>query len=316
MARRRIIQTAHGTRPEAFGPAEWGLLASVALMWGSSFLWIAIGLESLRPALITLVRIALGAGALSLVRRSWTPVAREDWPRVALLALLWMAVPLLLFPIAQDLGVASSTAGMINGAVPLFSAVFAALLLRRMPGQIQVVGLLVGFGGVALVSLSAAEGGSASALGTVLALLATVTYGLAANVIVPLQQRYGAIPVIFRAQLVALVVVLPFGLAAVPGSRWAWSGAVAMVLLGVFGTGVAYIASSTLLGRAGPTRGAVQVYFIPVVALALGVWFRDEAVVPIALVGIALVLAGAWLTSRRERRVDGASAAPVQRPDP
>ena len=316
MARPRVLTTAPGTRAEAFGPAEWGLLASVALMWGSSFLWIAVGLETFRPGLITMARIVLGAAALALIRRSRGRVAREDWPRIVLLALVWTAIPLLLFPIAQDLGVASSTAGMINGAVPLFSAVFAAILLRKLPGPVQIVGLLIGFGGVILISLAAAGDSTGSALGTVLALVATLLYGVAANITVPLQQRYGALPVIFRAQLVALVLVLPFGIAAIPGSRWSWSGAVAMVVLGVFGTGLAYIASSTLLGRAGPTRGTVQIYFIPIVALFLGVAFRDEAVEPVALAGIVLVLVGAWLTSRRERRVEAGSIAPVGRPDP
>jgi drug/metabolite transporter (DMT)-like permease len=314
--RSRVLTTAPGTRPEAFGPAEWGLLASVALMWGSSFLWIAIGLEAFRPGLITLVRIVLGAAAIGILRRSRDPVAREDWPRIVLLALVWTAIPLLLFPIAQDLGVASSTAGMINGAVPLFTAVFAAILLRRAPGRVQIGGLVVGFAGVVMISVPAAGDSSGSALGTALALLATVLYGIAANITVPLQQRYGALPVIFRAQLVALVVVLPFGLAALPGSRWSWASALAMVVLGVFGTGLAYVASSTLLGRAGPTRGAVSIYFIPVVALVLGVTLRDEEVSPIALVGIALVLVGAWLTSRRELRVDAPAPTPVERPNP
>jgi drug/metabolite transporter (DMT)-like permease len=314
--RSRVLTTAPGTRPEAFGPTEWALLASVALMWGSSFLWIAIGLEAFRPGLITVVRIALGAVALGVLRRSRAPVAREDWPRVVLLAFVWTAIPLLLFPIAQDLGVSSSAAGMINGAVPLFSAVFAAVLLRRLPGPVQAVGLLVGFAGVVLISVAAAGGSTSSALGTGLALLATVLYGVAANIIVPLQQRYGALPVIFRAQLVALVAVLPFGVAAVPASRWSWASAVAMGALGVFGTGLAYLASSTLLGRAGSTRGSVQIYFIPIVALILGLVFRDESVALVALVGIALVLVGAWLTSRRERRVEASAPAPVERPRP
>ncbi len=316
MGRGRVLSTAHGTRPEAFGPAEWGLLSAVALMWGSSFLWIDIGLDAFRPPLIALARILLGALALVFVRRSRRPVAREDWPRIVLLALVWTAIPLLLFPIAQDLGVSSSSAGMINGAVPLFAALFASILLRRLPGRLQAIGLLVGFAGVVLVSLPSAGGSSGTALGTGLALLATVLYGVAANITVPLQQRYGALPVIVRAQLVALVLVLPFGLAAVPGSRWSWPSALAMVVLGVFGTGLAYIASSTLLGRAGPTRGTVQIYFIPVVALILGVAFRGEHVSTPALVGVALVLLGAYLTSRRERHVDVATAAPVGSPDP
>jgi drug/metabolite transporter (DMT)-like permease len=316
MARARVLTTAQGTRPEAFGPAEWGLLSAVALMWGSSFLWIDIGLEAFRPPVIAVARIVMGALALGFIRRSRASVAREDWPRVVLLAFVWTAIPLLLFPIAQDLGVASSSAGMINGAMPLFAALFASIFLRRLPGPLQAVGLLVGFAGVVLVSLPSAGGSGGTALGTALALIATVLYGLAANIMVPLQQKYGALPVIVRAQLVALAAVLPFGIATVPGSRWAWSSALAMVALGVFGTGLAYVASSTLLGRAGPTRGSVQIYFIPVVALVLGVVFLDEEVAAMALAGVALIIVGAYLTSRRERQVDAGTPAPVEELEP
>jgi drug/metabolite transporter (DMT)-like permease len=311
MARGRVLSTAHGTRPEAFGPTEWGLLAAVALMWGSSFLWIDIGLEAFRPPVIAAARIVLGALALGFIRRSRRPVAREDWPRVVLLAFVWTAIPLLLFPIAQDLGVASSSAGMINGAMPLFAALFASIFLRRLPGPLQAVGLAVGFAGVVLVSLASAGGTGGTVLGTALALTATVLYGLAANIMVPLQQRYGALPVIVRAQLVALAAVLPFGIAALPASRWAWPSALAMVVLGVFGTGLAYVASSTLLGRAGPTRGSVQIYFIPAVALVLGVAFLDEEVTAMAMVGVALIIVGAYLTSRRERPAEEVAPEPV-----
>ncbi|MGH2661933.1 MAG: DMT family transporter [Actinomycetota bacterium] len=301
MRTKRVLSTAEGSRPEAFGPVEWSLLAAVGLMWGSSFLFIAIGLETFEPAVVSLARLGLGTAAISLVPAARRPVAREDIPRIVLLALVWMAIPLLLFPMAQDLGLASSVAGMINGGMPLFAALFAWMLLRRPPGSRQGIGLLVGFAGVVLVTLPEVRGASATALGAVLALVATALYGLAANITVPLQQRYGALPVVFRAQLVALVAVLPFGVAGLPGSRFAWPGTLAMVVLGVFGTGLAFIAMSNLVGRAGATRGAVAIYFIPVVALVLGVTFRDESVDPIALVGVVMILAGAWLTTRRER---------------
>lgn len=316
MARGRVLSTAPGTRPEAFGPAEWGLLAAVALMWGSSFLWIDIGLEAFRPPVIAVARIVMGALALGFIRRSRRPVARDDWPRVVLLAFVWTAIPLLLFPIAQDVGLTSSSAGMINGAMPLFAALFASIFLRRLPGPIQIVGLAVGFAGVVMVSLSSAGGTGGTVLGTSLALVATILYGLAANIMVPLQQKYGALPVIVRAQLVALAAVLPFGIAALPDSSWAWPSALAMVALGVFGTGLAYVASSTLLGRAGPTRGSVQIYFIPVVALVLGVLFLDEEVAGMALAGVVLIIAGAYLTSRRERPADEPVELPAEEVEP
>jgi drug/metabolite transporter (DMT)-like permease len=97
--------------------------------------------------------------------------------------------------------------------------------------------------------------------------------------------------------------VAPFGLIQAPSSTFSWPSLLAMVALGVFGTGLAFIAMSVLVGRAGATRGAVAIYFIPVVAMLLGVTLRDEIVPIVSVLGVALVLAGAWLTSRRERSV-------------
>jgi drug/metabolite transporter (DMT)-like permease len=296
----RVITTAPGTRAEAFGPVEWSLLASIGLMWGSSFVFIAEGLEAFRPGLVAFLRIALGTATVALARRARRPVAREDWGRIAVLGLVWMAAPLLLFPIAQQ-WIDSSLAGMLNGAMPLFSALTAAILLRRAPRRVQVVGLLLGFTGVAAITWPAVQDASVTALGAFLVILATVLYGVAANMAVPLQQKYGALPVVLRAQLVALLAVLPFGLAAIPGSSFEWSSALAMVPLGVGGTGLAFLAMATLVGRAGATRGAVAIYFIPVVATILGVVLRDESVMLVQLAGLALVLASAWLTSRRDR---------------
>jgi drug/metabolite transporter (DMT)-like permease len=279
---------------------EWSLLASIGLMWGSSFIFIAEGLESFEPALVTLLRIALGTATVALARRSRRPVAREDWGRIAVLGIVWMAAPLLLFPIAQQ-WINSSLAGMLNGAMPLFAAITATILLRRAPRPVQIVGLVVGFTGVAAISWPAVRGASVTALGALLVILATVLYGIAANMAVPLQQKYGALPVVLRAQLVALLAILPFGLAAVPGSTFQWSSALAMVPLGAGGTGLAFLAMATLVGRAGATRGAVAIYFIPVVATILGVVVRNESVEAIQLIGLALVLSSAWLTSRRDR---------------
>ena len=298
-----VLTTARGTRAEAFGPVEWGLLAGIALMWGSSFLFISVGLEAFHPTLIAFLRLALGAAAVGLFRGARRRIDREDIPRVAVLGGIWMAVPLLLFPIAQDLGITSSVAGMINGAMPLFAAVVAWMLLRRPPGPRQALGLVLGFGGVVLITLPSLQGATATAIGAGLLILAVALYGLAANMTVPLQQKYGALPVVFRAQLAALVLVTPLGLIfGLPRSTFALDSAFAMVGLGVLGSGLAFIAMANLVGRAGATRGAVAIYFVPVVALILGVAVLGEHVAPISLAGVVLVLLGAFLTSRREAR--------------
>jgi drug/metabolite transporter (DMT)-like permease len=299
MSRRPLIETAQGTRREAFGPQEWGLLAAIAAMWGSSFLFIEIGLEHFGPGVIAFGRVAVGALTLSLLRGSHRPVDRSDLPRVALLGVVWMAAPLLLFPIGQQ-WIDSSLAGMLNGAVPIFAAVTAAILLRRLPASRLLVGIAVGFVGVVGVLWPATRDADATALGASLVLLAVLCYGVAANIAVPLQQRYGALPVLLRAQMVALVLLAPAALVSLSSSGFAWSSTLAVVALGFFGTGWAFVAMTTLVGRVGATRGSVAIYFLPVVAIVLGVVFEDETIAAISLVGTGLVLAGAYLTSRRE----------------
>ena len=120
-----LLGTTAGTHRNAFGGFEWALLAAVAAIWGSSFLFIAESLESFEPAFITAGRIMLGFATLAAFPAARRPIDRSDWPSVALIAVVWMAVPMFLFPVAQQ-WISSSQAGMINGAVPLFAAVVAA----------------------------------------------------------------------------------------------------------------------------------------------------------------------------------------------
>lgn len=298
--RQRLLETSGGTVTDAFGAPEWGLLGAIAVIWGSSFLFMAVGLETLRPGVVTLARLGLGAAALACVPRARRAVERSDLPRIALLGVVWMAIPLTLFPIAQQ-WIDSSVAGMINGGVPITTAIWSTVLLRRAPGPRQLVGIGVGFVGVVAIFLPELQGSSATALGASLVILAIALYGLAANMAVPLQQRYGALPVLLRAQFAALILVTPLGLWQLPDSTFAWGPVLAMVPLGVLGTGLAFVAMTTLVGRVGGPRGSVAIYFVPVVAVVLGVVVRGEQVAPIAIVGTALVLLGAWITSRRER---------------
>lgn len=300
MTRRGSTLTSLGTSQDAFGIADWGLLGGIALIWGSSFLFMAVGLEAFEPGVVTLARVGLGMGALALVPRARRPVDRADMPRIAALGFLWIAIPLTLFPIAQQ-WIDSSVAGMINGAVPITTAAWASLLLGVLPGRRQLAGIAIGFTGIVLIFLPELRDSSATALGAGLVAFAIVLYGLSANMAVPLQQKYGALPVLLRAQAWAMTIVLPVGLAQLPGSRWETDAALAMIPLGVLGTGLAFFLMATLVGRVGGTRGSIAIYFVPIVAIALGVVVRNERVEAIALVGAALVLVGAWVTSRKER---------------
>jgi drug/metabolite transporter (DMT)-like permease len=253
---------------------------------------------------VTLARVALGAAALALLPGARAAVARADLPRIALLGAIWIGIPLSLLPIAQQ-WIDSSVVGMINGAVPVATAVWATALLRRPPGRSQTLGIAIGFAGVVAISLPEVRHSSASAFGALLVVACVLLYGLSTNLAVPLQHRYGALPVLFRAQLAALVIVTPPGLAQLPGSRWELGPVAAMVPLGVLGTGVAYALLSTLVGRVGGPRGSVAIYLVPLVALALGVTLRGEDVAAVAVAGAAIVLAGAWLASRPDDAVLG-----------
>lgn len=294
-----MISTAAGTRSESFGPAEWGLVSFLALTWGASFLFIDIALDSLSPGVITWLRAALGASALALVPAARGPVDSQSGPQIVLLGFTWIAIPFTLFPLAQQ-WIDSSLAGILNAAMPLFAAAIAAVLLRRLPSRIHVIGLLVGFGGVILVALPSWGEESNAALGIILVLLATLLYGFSVNIAVPLQQANGALPVVLRAQVVAAVATLPFALVGLGDSSFTWSGAGAVFILGVFGTGVALVVMASLVGRVGASRGGVAIYFIPIVAVILGVAFRDESIALLTVFGMVVVLAGAYLASRKE----------------
>ncbi|HET7327070.1 MAG TPA: DMT family transporter [Nocardioidaceae bacterium] len=287
------------SRLQAFGMLDWALLGVVAAMWGSSFLLIEIGLEHLEPTAVACLRLLFGAAAVAVVPAARRPIPRRDWPLVAVLGLVWMAIPFLLFPLAQQ-SISSSLAGMVNGAAPLFTVVIASLWSRSPPTGRQLIGLLVGFGGVLVVNWPAAQGTGATVLGAGLVVIATLLYGVAFNLAVPLEERNGALPVIWRAQLVALLLVTPAGAFGLADSTLAWSSMLAMVVLGALSTGVAFVAFTTLVGRVGAPRGSVTVYFIPIVAIVLGIVVRDEAVAAVAFLGTALILVGAYLTSRTD----------------
>lgn len=312
MTTTRMFSTSHGTNREAFTATDWTLFVSLALIWGSSFLFIAIGLDAFHPGLVTLLRVALGAGFLALIPRTRSvSIDREDRGRILMLAAIWVAIPFTLFPIAQQ-WIDSAVAGMLNGATPIFTALLATLLLRSLPGPLQIAGLIVGFAGILAIALPSAGSGTTAAIGVVLVVLATIGYAVSLNMVPPLQQKYGSLPLMARVQWMAVPMVVPFGLVGLNDSSFAWPSLLAVAAIGVLGTGLAFVLMGTLAGSVGATRASFITYLIPVVALVLGVVFRDEVISPVAVLGVVLVIIGAALASRRETRrvaaVDQAAA--------
>ncbi len=277
--------------------ADWLLLIVPGVIWGASFLFIAEGLEAIGPNGVTFGRILVGFATLALVPAARRPVARADWPAIALLGVVWLAFPLSMFPFAEQ-RVSSALTGMLNGANPLFTAMVAAVLARSAPSRGILAGLAVGLTGAVLVALPAVHEGRSSVVGVGLILAALVSYGVALNLARPLQQRSGALPVIWRAQAVALVLTAPLGLPELLAVRWTPGPLLAMLALGALGTGVAYVVVALAAGRLGATRASATTFLIPPVALVLGVVVRDERVALVSVIGGAVCVAGAWLMRR------------------
>lgn len=296
----RAAPAPSSTDEAPFSTTDWGLFAAVSGIWGSSFLFIAIALEAFEPGLITWGRVGLGAVVLNVLPAARVRIEGRDRLLVAVLSVVWVAVPFTLFPLAEQ-HINSAVTGMLNGGTPIFAALFGGLLARRMPGAVRALGLAVGLAGVVLISVGQAGEGDNAWLGIVMVLGATVCYGYATNLAVPLQQRYGSLPLMARMLALAAVFTTPFGVLSIPESSWDLGAAASVLAIGAVGTGLAFVLMGTLVGSVGATRASLITYLIPVVALVLGVVLQDDEVTVIALVGVALVIAGAALASRGDR---------------
>ncbi len=298
--RARVLEATSSSNEGAFTPGDWGLFVAISMIWGSSFLFIKVGLDAVQPGLITWGRVSLGALVLNVLPRARVRIQAEDRFRMVVLSIVWVGIPFTLFPLAEQ-HINSAVTGMLNGAQPIFAAIVAGVLLRRPPSRMQSVGLLVGLGGVIAISASQAGEGGTAWVGAVLVVAATLCYGFAVNIAPPLQQRYGALAVMARMLALAAVWTAPFGIASIPPSSWELRPTLAVVFIGAVGTGTAFVIMGNLVGRVGATRSSLVTYLIPVVALVLGVVIQDDRVTGPALAGVALVITGAVLASRQIR---------------
>ena len=290
--------------------AELSFIAIPGVIWGASFLFIAEGLRAVGPMGVALVRIAVGFVALAGFRAVRAPIERADWPKVIALGILWMAFPFALFPFAEQ-RISSAVAGMLNGAVPLSTAIIASILARALPSRGVLVGLGIGLVGVVLMAIPDL-GDASSAAGVLMVTIACISYGFAPNIARPLQLKYGALPVIWRAQAVALFMTLPFGTRDVLNANWSPGPVLALLALGALGTGVAHVVMTTAAGRLGATKASASAFLIPPVALMLGVLVRGEHVALLAVFGGLLCVVGAWTM----RRANTGAAPRVMTPPP
>lgn len=280
------------------------LIIVPGVIWGASFLFIMQGLRAVGPHGVAFTRIATGFAVLALFPAARRPIAREAWPRIALLSAVWLAIPLTLFPFAEQ-RVSSALAGMLNGAMPLFAAGVAAIIARRAPSRGIAAGLAVGLVGVLLIALPNLGAGRTSTVGVTLVLIAIMFYGVAINIARPLQMKYGALPVLVRALGLAAIITAPLGIPQVIGGQWSLVPLLSLLALGALGTGAAYVLAAAGAGRLGATRASASIFITAPVAMLLGAIFLHEQVSVISMLGAAVCIAGALIIRRAEEHPSG-----------
>ena len=290
-----------------FGIAEWGLSSVLALTWGSSFLLIAVAIDHFDPSVVPFGRSLAGAAALACIRGSRVAIPRRHWPRIAALGLVWMALPFWLFPLAEQT-VTSGLAGMMNGGLPVVTALVTALWVRRAPSKRRVFAILIGFIGIVIIATPAihteTQSGEpvADLRGIALLLAAVICYAVATNIARPLQAEFAPTRLLVRVQFAAALWSLPLAVFGLKDTTFSLSSLAALVVLGVVGTGLAFVAFGVLLERTGITRAMIPTYFTPVVGLVLGALFRDEHIAALSVVGMLIVILSAWMTSKPDGR--------------
>jgi drug/metabolite transporter (DMT)-like permease len=190
---------------------------------------------------------------------------------------------------------------MINGAAPVVTAALAAAMTVTPLRGLRIIGMAVGTVGILAIGLPEATSGDNAIDGALLAFGAVISYSVAFIVAARLQREHGALPVIWRSTAVAAIALLPFGVWDLAHASFVPRGLVALALLGSVSTAACFAGFTWLAGSVGPVRASAVTYAVPVVALAVGVLAGRETVAPVAVGGVVLVLAAAYLVQRPER---------------
>ncbi len=285
---------------------DWLIFLALGFFWGSSYLFIKIGVDNgLQPFTLIMFRLLIGLVLLaSVVRLAREPLPRDPrmYGHLFVMGIINIAIPFSLITYAE-LTVDSSLAAVINGAVPLFVIVIAAMFLKGETVTInRVAGLVVGFIGVAvLVGLDVTDLGSANTLGELALIGATISYAVG-NVynkahVHGLRPMIPALFQVFFGLLVtgALAFLTEHPLAVIPAPE----AILAVFWLGLLGSGLAYLFYFRILQHWGATRTSMVAYLLPVVGIGLGALVLHEVVAINTLIGTILVIGGIALVNSR-----------------
>jgi drug/metabolite transporter (DMT)-like permease len=277
------------------------MLGALAAIWGASFMFIEIALRELEPATLVFFRLLLATLALlpvaALVPGTFA-AARENWRRLTLMGAVNSALPFWFLTWGQT-RIDSGLAAIVQASAPLLTVVLGWLFTRseRVRG-LRLVGILVGFVGVGLIVGDQRGGAVAGALAVVVAALFYAAAGL-----------YGArrlahvapLGIALGAMASATLLTAPAGLAQLPAEAPGAATIGSLVFLGVGGSAIAYLLYFAIMVGAGASYAILVTYLVPAQALLYGAFLLDEEVTLPAIAGLALILGGVALGTRRAR---------------
>ena len=275
----------------------------LAALWGSSFLFMRLGTVEFGPLPTAGVRVAIAALFLLplLLWRGLGPQLALHWKKTFFVGLLNSAIPFACFSYAL-LSISTGLSSILNATVPLFGALVAWVWLNDRPQAVRIVGLVIGFVGVALLAWDKATfKPDAYGLSTGWALLACLLACLCYAISASFTKRYlGGLPALVTAtgsQLGAtLGLALPslfFWPQRMPGSS-AW---LALLAVGVLCTGVAYILYFRLIENVGPARSLTVTFVVPVFAMIYGAIFLNETVTLWMVLCAVIIVCGTALSA-------------------
>ena len=267
-------------------------------IWGSSFLMIKYSLDELNPSDIALYRILIGALFVNIFVRTKEKIDKADHIKFVIVSFFWMALPFYMFGIAEKT-ITSSLAGLINGSTPIFVAFIAVVFYRLRITNLQIIYIFSGFIGVGLITLSGGINELSFNIGSIFALIASISYGIAVNIVEPLIKKYESyivLKIVMRyASLLSLIL---YGFTASFKLPTLQVSLIPMLILGIGGTGIAFLTYYKLLDNVGRISSSFIVYMIPIFSIFFGYQFLNEITYAIQFVGIGVILTSAFLYSR------------------
>jgi drug/metabolite transporter (DMT)-like permease len=280
----------------------WFLFIALGFMWGSSYLFIKLAVDDFGTFTLVALRLLVGAVLLwSVVRLTGQVLPRERriYGHLFVMGLVNIVIPFALITWAEQ-SVDSSLAAILTAPVPLFAIVIAPLFLHDEPIRVNgVVGLVVGFIGVVILTSRDLTIGNSDLTGEVALLGAAFSYAVGA--VYARRNMRGVHPLIPAVFQVSFALLVAGTIALVTEHPWDarpdFEAIFSILWLGVFGSGLAYLAVFRLFAAWGATRTTMVAYEIPVWGIVLGFLVLAEPIDVRLLIGTALVVGGVALVN-------------------